>query len=846
VQVFFLSGIVGAPAVSAAQDLVVTSFTVTVGAPAGTTVSYVAQVCNQGTVAAGRQSKLGLHFHRATAPGCADAPDAEPTINNLAAGACQNITYQRMSTPQGSYVAWATADWSCQVTETNEGNNSKSQAYAVRPDLEVTASTATVAGTTVNYSVTLRNNGAAAPGSFSVALYYNRAATPAADCSSANGAADYTWTVPGLAYNGTTTLTYQRLNAAAGQFTAWVMADGALVSAGGCIISETDETNNIRSAAYGVGPDLYAANPGTGQVVAVSGNQVTYRVRVCKSTSGTVNGVVVSLWYDRAAAPTCGTTGADFTWNPVNLTNATPCATLTHTRANTPGGSYTAQFFADATCAIAERDETDNTLSFAYTVPTPDLQVSAFTAVVSGSQVTYSATVCNQGGVAADNVAVGLYFDAATIPGCATSPSYAWPTIASLGPSQCTTATTLPPQVRNAVPAGTYNAWVRADWNCTVPESDETNNNKNAPYAVAPTQPDFYVSSFTAVPSGTTVTHTARVCNAGITSGSFGVAFYYDRAAAPSCGTATDATLGQSGLASGACVDVTQVQGSAPLGVHLGWAMADSGCVATESNENNNIASAPYTLLPSQGPDLVVDAFDVTVAGTTATYSATVCNKGNGAATSTTTVGLWYNRATAPSGTCLDAPQATAPVGALAVSACETKTWTQPAVAVGAYTAWAMADSACAVLETAESNNGSSKAYTVQVVSPDLGVYPDAGAVDSAIIPDAPAALDGGTKVDGAVGDAATSRDAAPLGDGNATPDVSQKRDVSASGDRGSATGDTGSKVDAGGAPGDGGGGCSCETGGSSARGGAGAPAGGLWLLALGGVVAWVRRRRRR
>ena len=78
------------------------SFTATV---AGKTVTYRAEVCNQG---AGTSATFAveLYYDRTGAPGCFSTHDRRFTVAGLGPRGCQVVTYSRTGTPNGSYRAW--------------------------------------------------------------------------------------------------------------------------------------------------------------------------------------------------------------------------------------------------------------------------------------------------------------------------------------------------------------------------------------------------------------------------------------------------------------------------------------------------------------------------------------------------------------------------------------------------------------------------------------------------------------------------------------------------------------------------------------------------------------------
>lgn len=226
----------------------------------------------------------------------------------------------------------------------------------------------------------------------------------------------------------------------------------------------------------------------------------------------------------------------------------------------------------------------------------PDLTVTSFTAKASGASVTFTATVCNNGASTSSTFDLELYYDLSYAPGCSTTSSYEWK-IYGLAGGACKTEN----HTMTASTSGTYTGWARVDADCKVIETDEYNNNKSASYSVTvgPTQPDLTVTSFTAMPSGTSVTFAATICNNGAsTSTNFDLEFYYDLTSAPGCTTTCSKEIQiYGGLAAGACKTETHVYTGAPSsGTYTGWARVDADCAITELDEYNNNKSAPYTM----------------------------------------------------------------------------------------------------------------------------------------------------------------------------------------------------------------------------------------------------------
>ncbi|MCC6746640.1 MAG: hypothetical protein IT371_03215 [Deltaproteobacteria bacterium] len=716
-------GALGAlPARALAQDLraEILGTSVNYGAGGSNTVTVTARVCNGSSVASAPSSTLGIYFNTWTAPGCSDTPAQTATIGALAPGACSStLAFSLGGVAPGDYTNWARADWNCAVVEENEANNNVSAYYRVRPNLQVQNFTTTVSGTTVTHSFRVRNLGSAITSSVGVGLYFDAASAPAC-----GAAADQSWTISSLAPQATQDFTITRTGVAAGQYTARAFADS------GCALTESDEGDNQASSAYGVGPNIWVSPD---VIVSVNGSTVNYTVSVCNLGSTSTGSFKTALWYNMATGPTCSmSTAPDHTWTVGSLgtTPATSCTTLTHTRTNAVGGGYLAWVYADSDCAVTEANEGDNVRSKSYAVPRADFYVQSFTSTVSGTDVTYDVTVCNQGSDTTLSFLVGLYYSGSSAPVCGLTPDHTW-AVSGLSNGGCTTLS----WVRNAAPQGSYTAWILADSGCAVSEADEANNTDFSAYGIAPSQPDLFVASINAVVVGSQVTYTTMVCNAGTAvSSDFSVGLLFNGSSVPGCVTTFDhADTVTGGLGQGACRTLTHVRTGATSGSYQAWAMVDRGCAVTEFSEVNNTASDYYTVLPPTNPDLVVRNLTATVTGSTVTYSAQVCNEGT-ALSPASQVGLWYSRTTAPSTTCLDTPDVTASVGQLFVQGCETKTWTQVTVPPGTYTAHALADSQCGVSESTETNNSRSAAYTVSAPP-----TPDARVADARVADARPA-----------------------------------------------------------------------------------------------------------
>ncbi len=155
------------PQPTAQPDLVVTNITYTPTNPTvGSTVSFTVTVRNGGTASAGsfvvRLQGVG--------------PSQDRSVSSLAAGSQTNLSFSLpLTTSPETFTA--TADVYNQVAESDETNNTRQVTVSgpvAQPDLVVTNITYTptnpTVGSTVSFTVTLRNGGTASAGSFVVRL----------------------------------------------------------------------------------------------------------------------------------------------------------------------------------------------------------------------------------------------------------------------------------------------------------------------------------------------------------------------------------------------------------------------------------------------------------------------------------------------------------------------------------------------------------------------------------------------------------------------------------------------------------------------------------------------------
>lgn len=577
-------------------------------------------------------------------------------------------------------------------------------AVANAQDLYIKTFQVGVSGTTVTYQATLCNAGSSTTRAFDLEVYYNRTSAPG--CYTVQSET-YRFT-SGLSSGSCVTRTFTRTGASSGTFRAWARADAD------CEVSETNESNNNRYDNYTVGgsaPDLYVKSFST----STSGTTVTYSATVCNGGGSTSRAFDLEFYYDSTSTPGCSTI-QNRTFRFSSGLSRGSCSTKTFSRSGVSTGTYIGWARVDADCEVTESNELNNNKASVYSVKPskPDLYITSFSAAVSGSSVTYRATICNGGATTTSSFDLEFYYDRSTAPGCTSYASRDISITGGLAAGKCTTKS----YTRTGAASGSYTAWARVDADCKVAESNESNNNAYDSYKVGPTLPDLRISKFTVSVSGTTATYVATICNDGAAvSKAFNLEVYYDLSSAPGCYTGYSRNYRFSSLASGSCSTRTFVRSGVSSGSYTAWARADANCEVTESSETNNNASASYSV---GKPDLYVSNLNVSVNGTTVTYQATVCNAGL-STSSAFTIGLFYNQSTTP--TCSTSTNQTYTLSSgLASGKCYTRTFTRTGAAYGQYTAAAMVDSGCKISESKETNNTSSTKYTVGPTQPNLYV----------------------------------------------------------------------------------------------------------------------------
>jgi len=676
--------------------------------PSSGQIAYTAKVCNVGTGAA---SGFTVHMYNnnSNPPVTGQKGDHIVKVSSLGPNTCKSVTASSTGLAAGAYNTWAQVDTESAIVETDETNN-VSGPVAVKvadtkpqkPDLVVSNLLVQVSSSagTAKYTATVCNNGLGAAAGTSLDIYVDSASSP-----SLKQAGDTSLTVSSLAAGACTSLTWSTKLTSGKTYSSWATVDRLNT------IAESGEANNrYGPVKFTVGgttklPDLVV----TSMTVTAGKTSGAFKISVCnQGTAASGKTSYLRLYANLTAAPTKNTKYTKIIG--IASLAASACKALTWSVSAKPG-SYKSWAAIDMEGLIKENVESNNTYgpvtwTVAGTTQKPDITVIAMTAQANAAgTVSYTATVCNKGkGSTGKGFAIGWYTNRSTAPTTSSTPDGTGTFTAALGPGDCKTVSWF-----KSLKAGTYASWVLADQKNAIAETGEGNNYYGpVKVTVAGTspQPDLYIASMKATPSGGTITYhyyQVSVCNKGNAMSSYAtLELYLNRSSKPGSGTAGNYTTTVTNLAPGTCQNRNFSLVLSP-GTYKSWAYVDRSNVIKESNETNNIYGPLTVKVAGTGkPDLQVINVSTSTNATGYTYYyMTVCNKGTAVA-GNARIDLYYNLSKAPDGK--TPGNHSTYVGALNAGACTTRTGytTLPG---GTYKSWVYVDRENVVFESNEGNN---------------------------------------------------------------------------------------------------------------------------------------------
>ena len=528
-------------------------------------------------------------YHQDSQPTCNDTPF---TTFTAPAGFMNKTISNALPTQSGNHTIWAMINAGCPLYETVINNNSFSTTFQLGPSLSFESSTVTDSAGTTTYSARVCNTGNQGSGSFNVAIYKHRTQAPQA-CNEPSPP-DFTLPVADLQPNACTDISATSSTTSPGNYSAYFVIDPE------CAVAEADETDNVKLHQYTIlAPDLSIEN----LEVSFSGNTATFAIRVCNRGNFTSSDIQLILFADAAAAPTCSQPPGSGKLHTISGGMASgACDTISIAQPGIQDGNFVARAAVDMpACFFAEINETNNhrALQYSFSNSQPDLLIESTDVTVSEDDVTYTVKICNRGRVNSLSFGWGLNYSDSGHEFCNDSLDYA-ATIAALGSGSCVTVS----HTQNNADPGFRTAVFVLDNECSVTEYNETNNTAKKAYQVGnPKMPDLFIQSFEATSSEDRVEYAIQVCNRGVAASPFQVGLYYDRSTAPdeNCGDVPDKSGAVGLLAANTCAAVSVTRLNAATGSYLAWAMADSTCQRDELNEDNNTASAPYSVTGRSG-----------------------------------------------------------------------------------------------------------------------------------------------------------------------------------------------------------------------------------------------------
>jgi len=667
-------------------DLTVTSLS---AAASGGSATYVARVCNIGSVASGA-TKLDVYVNLASPPTVGQVGNASAELAALAAGSCRQLTLSAVPIGSGPQSSWAMVDRPNLVAEHSEKNNVFGpvlvQPSALSDLLIASVEVLDGGGVTASFSATVCNQGTATSGPVDLSFYPHRTSAP-----DASALPTLSKTVAPLPPGECTTLSWYYGYPSSGSYTAWLWVDRLGVEA------EADEKNNtfgpVKVVVGGGLPDL------TVSLAAVTGSSgtVTYTATVCNKGIGPSAPASLDLYYHSPSPPPPVQVGDQSSSVPAILPGECAAVKLVASLAT---GTYLSLAWIDRTNLVQETVEGNN-LSSTITVSVnagagPDLVVSSLTTFVNANYVYYYLSVCNAGTGYSAVSTVELYYNRSTPPTVTSVGDQSKPVI-SLGVGGCTSFT-----FATTLPAGTYQAWAYIDRVDVAKESNETNNIKGpvVVYVSGGQGVDLVVSSMSYDPA--TGAYAVTVCNkGGGTSWSCTLDLYYNRPTAPKSSEAGNASLPVGSLTGGACTKLSHVA-KLSGGTYTSWAYVDRQGQAPETDETNNLYGPLLFSIGTGTADLVLSSLyaQVTPSGQVS-YSIGVCNKGT-ATSGSCFLSVYYDLPSAP--TAANKADGSIFIGGIASGLCTSFVWLGT-LAPGSHTSWAWVDSTEMVKEQNEQNN---------------------------------------------------------------------------------------------------------------------------------------------
>lgn len=538
---------------------------------------------------------------------------AEAFIPSLPAKASEVVQLTVLYVDTEPHVGTVFVDSCGIVKEGNEADNLVIVPVSIAPpgaDIVLEKLSVKVYDDVALYEVRVRNAGTVQSDTFVVDLFVDRDSPPEVG----DEGQQFVWIAP-LGPGVTAVVDLPPIALTAGTYTSWALADSL------DFVAEPDEANNVFGPlTVEVGtveelqPDVYLG----GLDVTTMGTAVTFTMdvrNVGQSPCPPTKAVVV---LDSDTPPTPLTfTAYDYREALVPPLGAGEAETVLIGWEDAPTGTHHAWVLLDVGDAADELNEQNNvigpiTVYVQLPGPAPDLQVTAFEALVFGADVKYTVQITNGGTASTGPFDVDVFYDSEYKPnvliGQIPEGDYVQEPV-GLAPG----AAAVYELTWAAADVGQWRSWAVVDALNLIGESDEKNNAAGPlDVVVVPvTGPDVEILTFAAKVTGNDVLYLATVRNAGdVPAGPFDADVIYDLPLQPPIGERGDAFRTVELLLPGEETSVSFALNGAPGGTYKSWLVIDTLKQVQETSEANNIAGPrdftidPDALACAQGPFL--------------------------------------------------------------------------------------------------------------------------------------------------------------------------------------------------------------------------------------------------
>jgi subtilase family serine protease len=399
-------------------------------------------------------------------------------------------------------------------------------------------------------------------------------------------------------------------------------------------VTESSETNNLRTSLIQIGPDL-AVSAVTVPATAAAGGAISVS-DTTKNQGGGSGGASATrfYWSTNLTLDASDQLIGSRSVGPLAAGALASSTTTISVPSSATAGSYYVIAQADGASEVSETTETNNTRASTAIKVGPDLVVTALSVPASGAAggtIAATDTTKNQGAGPAAASSTGFYLSVnlTRSPDDRFIGSRPVGALAANGTSMGQALLQIP---ADTLP-GSYYVIARTDWNDTVVEPTETNNDRSS--SVIRIGGDLTVTSVSVsspVATGGPITVTETTTNQGTGAvGESTTAFYLS---INTVHDASDLFLGSRTVGALAASQSSTVQ--TPLVIPAGTAagtyyvmgVADANREILESLETNNTRNSAAVRL---GPDLIVSALmapSSAVAGTSINVTDTTRNQG--------------------------------------------------------------------------------------------------------------------------------------------------------------------------------------------------------------------------